>query len=574
MKTIVLFFTISFFCCSFANNIPVKGVVLEDKVLLRWAVSDVGMWLKAQQQGFTVGRFNGSTFDKKWTIFPCSINDTLAWVSLENDDAAMMIAQILSQEIDMHSDTLSYIMTMMACDRSFTAARMAGFGLTDTVSLNKINYVYKISLNGTELKGEWKSNRIKNIFDIEPLQVNTSDKKVDISFSTVKLNKIFSGYYFERATGRRGNFTRLNKVPFSLFGGDTLQTIYYHDTVSEYGKIYRYRVTGYDVFGDTAIVSNEISVKCVEEKKVNISNVIPATYKDTIPPVPPFLTSCNQDSNGVVHLAWKKSASKDVEGYRIFRSYITTENFRQITSHPVSDTFFSDTVSIKVHRKIFYFVRSIDSVGNESKRSNFSSAENPLPNIPAPALIEKCYATDKNVILVWNSSPDGDIKGYKIFIRKDSGEWQEATDVPMRDNSLDSAVFPISMFEKSAIYYFDVRACTERKNDCVSAPFFAKYISLSHDIKPDIEAIALRDKFCIVLQWKKKQVDNAKKIYIYRRTTAAGFTLVKTLFESDISQGAWNDRAIKIGNTYQYKIQIEFLDNTLSDYSKIINVQY
>ncbi|MDR2556466.1 MAG: hypothetical protein LBC49_01990, partial [Bacteroidales bacterium] len=174
MKKIFSAFLI-FGCVVYAasENLPIKGKQAGSEIFLRWAVTDVGIWRKAQQRGFLVERFsmekvlwngqvrNDFVRDKSWTVQPHSINDTAAWLALENDDAVMLTAQTLVQGVDMHNDTLSYIMAMLACDRSFTAARMAGFGLKDTLPsgtnpLEMQKYFYRISLQGTEIFGEWK----------------------------------------------------------------------------------------------------------------------------------------------------------------------------------------------------------------------------------------------------------------------------------------------------------------------------------------------------------------------------------------------------------------------------------
>ncbi|MDR1740078.1 MAG: hypothetical protein LBR45_04910 [Bacteroidales bacterium] len=566
--------------------IPIKGKIEDGKVYLRWAAPDVATWRKAQQNGFLVERYSQEKqqVEKRWQVFPHSIDDTAAWLALQDDDAAMLSAQALVQEVDMHNDTFSYIMAMYACDRSFIAARMAGFGAVDTIQNS--GYIYKITLQGTDLYGEWKTGTESGIYYFQTLQATALNNKVTLSFPTKELNAEFSGYYFERAR-KRGSFERLNKIPVSIFGSDSAQTIFYYDTVPEYGVAYRYRVIGQDIFGVSDIVSQEVNVKCVEEVVINVDDSEIVIYKDSLPPVPPFLIDCVQDSNGVVLLEWEKSKSRDVEGYRVFRAYGSDipangiiENAMQITSKIISNTFLYDTLSKKVFRKTFYFVKAIDSVGNESIRSNIIAAENPLPNIPAPALILSCGVAGGKLVLKWVNSPDSDVSGHQIYLKKDSGVWHFAGDIPLYENMMydveDSVSFPLAEFASAGIYYFDVRAYTGRKTDYASAPFFCEYVVMPSKVIPTFEAIALRDKFCIVLQWKRKQIENLKKIYIYRRNAAIeqGFTLVKILLENNILQEAWNDKVLKIGNTYQYKIQLEFNNGSVSEYSKTVEVRY
>jgi hypothetical protein len=506
----------------------------------------------------------------------------------------MLVAQTLIQEVDMHNDELSYIMAMLACDRSFTAARMAGFGLKDTLPLDGNKYFYKISLQGTDIFGEWKVEESKMVYTVGLLQAETANKKVTLSFPTRLFNENFVTYYFERAL-KRGNFERLHTVPFTVFGNDATQTIFYYDTVEQYDIVYRYRVVGQDVFGTANVVSQEASVKCIASAP-NIYDTFEfshiAVEKDTVPPSSAYLITCYQDSGGVVSLSWKKSASRDVEGYRIFRAYSSSETdlrFGQITSYPISDTFFKDTVSKKVHRKVFYYIKSIDSTGNESKRSNILAAENPLPNFPSSAFINLCELRKDKILLKWFNSPDSDVLGHEILMRKDSGQWEVIADIPLKKNAQDNLDSIFITVKENGNYYFDVRAYTE--NAETSAPFFATYTLSAAVFIPSFEAIPLRDKFCVVVQWKQSEITEVKKIYIYRRTATTSrrtasdnraatdtlqqnFTLIKTVLEAELLQHAYNDKNIKIGNAYQYKIQYEFKDGTLSDYSKAVSIEY
>jgi hypothetical protein len=362
-------------------------------------------------------------------------------------------------------------------------------------------------LQGTDVFGEWEVEETDVGYTADKLQAEVSNKSVTLSF---KASSFFSAYYFERAA-KRGDFKRLHAVPLTVFGNDTAQTVFYRDTVEKYNTVYRYRVVGLDIFGETNIASQEVSVKCTVPA-VSVYDTLMSsrvvTGKDTVPPPPPYLTACTQDSGGIVSLVWKKPTGKygrDIEGYRVFRSYGSPERFGQITSYPVSDTFFTDTVSKKVHRKIFYLIKAIDSVGNESKRSNILFAENPLPNMPAPALVVSCVPADEyKALLKWINSPDSDTRGHRIFMRRDSGQWIFAADIPYKKNTEDSPDSISIAVKEGGIYHFDVRAYTD--NAEVSAPFFAIYAFAGAAVTPSFEAISLREKLCIVLQWKQSEV--------------------------------------------------------------------
>src|ERR1044072_8520457 len=124
--------------------------------------------------------------------------------------------------------------------------------------------------------------------------------------------------------------------------------------------------------------------------------------QDNDPPPPPLHVSGAIDTNGVVQLKWEASVSSDLKGYRVFRCNTLEEEFVEITDSVIHTTAFTDTISLQtLTRDIFYSVRSVDRVWNNSAFSTPAHLKRPDKIAPVVPLVKAIYHTDSTVVLRW-----------------------------------------------------------------------------------------------------------------------------------------------------------------------------
>ena len=89
-------------------------------------------------------------------------------------------------------------------------------------------------------------------------------------------------------------------------------------------------------------------------------------------------TPANRSQPGLhsVTLTWKASASKDVDGYRVYRSNDPNAAPGLLAVTPADATRYIDT-SVEAGRTYYYSVRAFDTVGRESAAAQISAT---IPN--------------------------------------------------------------------------------------------------------------------------------------------------------------------------------------------------
>lgn len=111
---------------------------------------------------------------------------------------------------------------------------------------------------------------------------------------------------------------------------------------------YQFDVTAYDAAGNASPKS----------AKVTATPIAP----DTIPPSPPT-NLVGTASDGTVHLTWNAVTADDLAGYYIYR------NGTKVNATPISATSYTQT-GLTNGTTYEYYVRSVDTSGNESSPSN------------------------------------------------------------------------------------------------------------------------------------------------------------------------------------------------------------
>jgi uncharacterized protein len=158
---------------------------------------------------------------------------------------------------------------------------------------------------------------------------------------------------------------------------------------------------------------------------------------DTIPPKPPEIMHGQVDTSGIVFLHWKPSPDKDIYGYRIYRSTKLFEEASLITSLPVMDTVFTDTIYLdNLSEQVCYSIMALDKRQNRSILAGPFRIEKPDLIPPAFPQILSAFPTEAGISLSWIPSASSDIDHYTIIrTEKDKPEKCIAIIPPLTDNN-------------------------------------------------------------------------------------------------------------------------------------------
>ena len=97
-----------------------------------------------------------------------------------------------------------------------------------------------------------------------------------------------------------------------------------------------------------------------------------ATLADTFPPAAPQGLVAVA-SEGAINLIWDANGEKDLSGYVVLRARADTRTFEPVTTEPIQDSTFTDTV--EAGTPYIYAVQAVDTAGNRSAPSAETTPE-------------------------------------------------------------------------------------------------------------------------------------------------------------------------------------------------------
>lgn len=153
------------------------------------------------------------------------------------------------------------------------------------------------------------------------------------------------------------------------------------------------------------------------------SDLIYRALADEVPPDVPVDVQVVVDSTGLATITWRPVLDKDLKGYRVFKSFQAERGFVQLTRVPISDTLFTDTLSLqRLDKQVYYQVVALDGSYNQSAPS--VSAVGRMPDVvppSAPLLTKAEVDREHRVQLVWQPSSSPDVAYYDLQFR-DAGD--------------------------------------------------------------------------------------------------------------------------------------------------------
>jgi fibronectin type 3 domain-containing protein len=154
---------------------------------------------------------------------------------------------------------------------------------------------------------------------------------------------------------------------------------------------------------------------------LGFSPPILASLTETPAPKTPQAVKGEIDKSGRVTLTWKPVNSKNIIGYRIYRSNDPSHEFIAVNGQVHPDTVFIDSISLNtLSKNIFYRVAAVNSRYQYSDLSPILQLKRPDFIPPAPAVIDDVSVTEKSVTIQWRCSPSTDVAVQRLYRKTDS----------------------------------------------------------------------------------------------------------------------------------------------------------
>ncbi len=291
---------------------------------------------------------------------------------------------------------------------------------------------------------------------------------------------------------------------------------------------------------------------------------------DSIPPKAPVELTASIDTTGVANINWKANSEKDLLGYRVFRGNREGEELVQLTSSPIGQNRFIDTVQVaSLNSKVYYSIVAVDQRFNMSNYSQIIEVEKP-DIVPPTAPIFSSYKVQNDTVqLSWIHSSSDDVVRYELF-RKDvtttTQDWKM-----IHQTKIDTLYTDIGL--KSDHKYRYAIFATD-KSGLQSAPSTPLTVSIAmsranlEKVK-GLQGIANKEERIINVSWRKSS-DKFAGFIIYKKKNEEKPRLFRELPGNILKI---QDKTVTPNNTYIYYVK-PILTNGKHGASDMITVEF
>jgi uncharacterized protein len=297
-----------------------------------------------------------------------------------------------------------------------------------------------------------------------------------------------------------------------------------------------------------------------------------AQLLDSISPAPPVKLMASIDTTGLVTLKWNAGTEPDLLGYRVYRSNFKAHEYWQITTEPVYEPVFYDTINLKtLTQKIYYKVVAIDRHFNPSDLSAAVVVKKPdlLPPA-APAFTNIAYHGGKGIELQFMASTSADLKQHLVYKRTSAdNSWRLGKIIPASDRTGTFTDNDVS--NKQAYEYRLIAVDSAGLESTPSTPIRISVNDRSNKPTPDNVLVKPnKDKMQIVLSWSYDLAD-VQQFRIYRKAEDGHLRLFASVPGNTLQ---FSDRQLTLNTQYEYTIQAVFADGAQSPFSKAVKIVY
>jgi len=256
------------------------------------------------------------------------------------------------------------------------------------------------------------------------------------------------------------------------------------------------------------------------------SNTAGTTTLDITIPAPPTSVTCSSVGGTYINLSWTASVSTDIDGYDIYVNDTgSTANFHYLAN--TTNCYFNHT-GLYEEITYYYKIKAFDEVPLTSVFSNiFSTTTLDVTAPVAPTGVVAKDPTGSTITIDWNSNPESDIHGYKVYING-SGTGQTGPYFMIADIS----GFPSPPTQHSVVglhqeirYYFYVTAYDEVPNESPwSVIVDEKTLDVTAPTAPTNLQAQAQVSRKISLTWNSNPEQDVEGYFVYMNDTNNGPT--------------------------------------------------
>jgi hypothetical protein len=521
-------------------------------IRLRWSMNDPYAWKLANSYGYFIDRYtilrDGqliTTPEKmRITTVPTKPKPLKDWEAIcQTDDNAAIIAQgIYGEDFEISGGlnkfaniinqsnnlTQRFTFSLMAADRSFRAACMAGLGWDDSTVKRNEKYLYKIypSIPKDKIYCDTAlvfigSDEISPLPKPIDIYAAYSDQSVLLSWDTKVLKSYYSTYLIERSEDGV-LFKALSQLPFSSLNdesGKDSGRAFFTDTI-ENNRTFSYRVKGISPFGQYGPPSD-----VVQGKGKTVLSFVPNINN----------TRIVNDSTATIGWEFPEEGTALVDHFELNRSANNAENsFTQVVAYidaTQREIRFSPLLPAN-----YFTITAVDKNGN--RRSSFPYLVQAVDSVPpaVPSGLTAKIDSEGTVSLQWTANKEPDLLGYAIL--RSNNRTEEPAIINTKSQIENIFEEKIALNTLNAKIYYSVMALDRRMNQ-------SKACQPVEVIKPDrvppSSPVLIDSRVSAngktTLSWINSSSDDVVSHQLYRKTEQdTTWTTVVTISDLHITQ--------------------------------------
>ncbi|MBA3705296.1 MAG: fibronectin type III domain-containing protein, partial [Bacteroidetes bacterium] len=452
-----------------------------------------------------------------------------------------------------HND-MAFGLAMLACDFDVELANAAGLFYKDEHLLPG-QYAYLIQTADNKFSKNIKpaiviaNTSVNNTLkDIDSIKMITRKNEVKLTWNIEQLINDYTGYFIERSVDGE-TFLQLNVKPYiqiqTQYEKEKIN-IFYNDTLTEYGRVYFYRVRGLGFFGTYGNYSDIIKCKLIKPLDAF-----------------PIADSTHLLYDSILQIHWHMPENfnlNELTGFNIYRSESMEGVYTKLNDELLSkeNKIFIDD---KPNPSNYYKILALNTYGDSAYSYPMIGL---VPDMHPPKIPQNLKGEIDSlghVILSWQSNKEIDLQGYRIF----------------RNNAVNEELVEISKYiYKDTIYkdtvaletlseevFYSITAVDKVYNN---SPFSPKVkLKRPDKIKPvEVQFVeVIHNDTSIVLKWISSTSKDVEKYELWRNKGNSNLEKIKEWTAKD-SLDKFTDTSLEYGNYYTYQIKVIDDDNNFS----------
>lgn len=311
-----------------------------------------------------------------------------------------------------------------------------------------------------------------------------------------------------------------------------------------------YKIAAYNIYGDSIF-----------------SYITYAKLIDETPPAIPEEPTGTIDSNGVVRITWQANTEKDFLGYRVYRCNGEREQPVELTKKLLTQPAFKDSVTLKtLTREVFYSIRAVDKVHNNSAYSKYCRLVRPDKINPIAIVFSEITPTDSSIILNWQRSNSNDVKQYKLYRKSRNKDWQCLKEWNASEKI---SGYADTSTGSAQLYRYKMEVIDESGNRSVTESHEILFKPIFFGKMKGFKAITDLGNRTIELQWQAH--GDAYNYTLYKSKNDAPLQAFKTF---DASTQNFVDKELYPNNKYRYAIKATLRSGAESKMSEVLVVEF